>query len=86
MIFLEWKIPVKERATIKRKTNSKKNYYKSCHRFFHLEIRLCKNKSLYKRMRRLVCEKLSCGTTSPKMVTGCLRKLIERSNNPRQPV
>ena len=36
--------------------------------------------------RTLVCENLSCGTSSPNMVTGCLRKAIKRINIPRQRV
>ena len=32
--------------------------------------------------RPLVCENLSCGTSSPNMVTGCVRKVIKRSTFP----
>ena len=37
-------------------------------------------------MRQLVCENLSNAAISANTVTGCLRKVIERINNPRQRV
>ena len=36
--------------------------------------------------RPLVCEKFSCGTSSPKKMTRCLRKLFKWINNARQRV
>ena len=36
--------------------------------------------------RRLVCEHLPSGTSSPKMLTGCLRKKFTGVNNSRQRV